>query len=136
MIGNGSPAPFLPGVISRILPLLALCACATVSTQTLRYEIQVPLSKTDEDVKAVVKRETIVRSAISDFGGVLVEQHTTTGFDRASNGEVRSRKHWKIIFDTAGARDSEKVPGLLNRIEEAFGSSDVSLVRYPIERVE
>ncbi len=134
-MGSVKPKPttFFGGALALAL-ILGSTSCSTVSSQTIRYEIQVPLDKTEESTDALVKRETILRSAIADFDGIMIEQYATTSVKRGEGGGVQGKRYWKIIFEASGSGSSDKVVVLLKQVEDAFGTSDVSVVRYPVER--
>ncbi|MBI4025908.1 MAG: hypothetical protein HY360_13060 [Verrucomicrobia bacterium] len=109
---------------------------AAPPTQPLtRYEILIPVVDEDGHPRAVFQRETMLRSIIDDFGGVVVDQHGTSAYSRDEQGDVRKDTHWRIIVDVAGKEHSFKVLLLLEQLRAAFETSEITIVRFPVERI-
>ncbi len=83
-----------------------------------------------------MNREILIRSAIADFGGVIVSQQSVNNYGRDAKGGLKKEVNWKIIFEATEDDDSDKVKTLLKKVEKAFGTADVSISRYPVDHLD
>jgi len=110
------------------------------SVWAARYEIQVPegdISKQPKEQRAqiVMKREAILRSIVTEFGGVLIDQRRSTDYTHNPDGSVFPNVMWKITVDVQGDKTGENARVLRKRIADAFGATDVWITYYPVQKI-
>jgi hypothetical protein len=100
-----------------------------------RYEFQIPILDVDGYPKALVQRESILRSMVASFGAVVVDHHDVVGYQQDPKNGLEKDSRWRIIVDVEGQDHETKIQDLKKKISEVFGTNDVWMVRYPVERI-